>query len=173
MARRCTTASFRQLVQDARQNIPDLIVTTDIIVGFPGETDEDFEEGLRFVEEMRFAHAHIFPFSARHGTTAARFDGQVSKAVKKERARRMHDVVERTGRVERQRFLGSIRPVLWEGQGQTVLDQPGRLWTGFTDNYLRGMAVAPTELNLHNRITLTRLDDLQGDILFGTVLTDS
>jgi threonylcarbamoyladenosine tRNA methylthiotransferase MtaB len=173
MARRCTTASFRQLVQDARQNIPDLIVTTDIIVGFPGETDEDFEEGLRFVEEMRFAHAHIFPFSARHGTTAARFDGQVSKAVKKERARRMHDVVERTGRVERQRFLGSIRPVLWEGQGQTVLDQPGRLWTGFTDNYLRVMAVAPTELNLHNRITLTRLDDLQGDILFGTVLTDS
>ncbi|MDE0464962.1 MAG: MiaB/RimO family radical SAM methylthiotransferase, partial [Caldilineaceae bacterium] len=65
MARRCTVASFRKLVADARAAIPDLIITTDVIVGFPGESEADFEEGLRFVEEMRFAHAHIFPFSPR------------------------------------------------------------------------------------------------------------
>ena len=65
MARRCTTASYRKLVEDARNSIPDVILTTDLIVGFPGETDADFAEGLDFVEEMRFAHAHIFPFSPR------------------------------------------------------------------------------------------------------------
>lgn len=65
MARRCTTASFRRLVQEARAAIPDLILTTDLIVGFPGESERDFEEGLAFVEEMRFAHAHLFPFSPR------------------------------------------------------------------------------------------------------------
>ncbi|RME49967.1 MAG: tRNA (N(6)-L-threonylcarbamoyladenosine(37)-C(2))-methylthiotransferase MtaB, partial [Caldilineae bacterium] len=124
MARRCTVESFRQLVAEARAAIPDLILTTDLIVGFPGESDADFEEGLAFVEEMRFAHAHIFPFSPRVGTAAASFSGQVPKQVKKERSRRMHAVVERTGRAERARFLGTTRPVLWEGQGQPVTDRP-------------------------------------------------
>ena len=118
MARRCTVASFRKLVADARAAIPDLIITTDIIVGFPGETDADFEESLRFVEEMRFAHAHIFPFSPRAGTAAAQFDRQVPKSVKRERSQRMHRVVARTGLLERTRFVGSTRPVLWEGSGQ-------------------------------------------------------
>src|SRR5690606_41740328 len=63
MARRCTTDSFRQLVTESRAAIPDLIITTDLIVGFPGESDADFANTLAFVEEMRFAHAHIFPFS--------------------------------------------------------------------------------------------------------------
>jgi threonylcarbamoyladenosine tRNA methylthiotransferase MtaB len=86
MARRCTTASFRQLLNDARSAIPDLIVTTDLIVGFPGESEADFMAGLEFVEEMRFAHAHIFPYSARAGTAAAAFTDQLPGTVKKERA---------------------------------------------------------------------------------------
>ena len=174
MARRCTTASFRQLVMEARSAIPDLIVTSDLIVGFPGETDADFEEGLAFVEEMRFAHAHIFPFSPREGTAAARFDGQVSKAVKKARSRRMHALVARTGQVERQRFLGQVRPVLWEGEGQPLTggngDGDGLLWSGLTDNYLRVMAVAPAGMGLQNVITPVRLDELQGETLFGEII---
>jgi len=170
MARRCTVASFRQLVEDARAAIPDLILTTDLIVGFPGETDDDFAEGLAFVEEMRFAHAHIFPYSARTGTAAARFGGQVVKVVKKERSRQMHALVEQTGQIERQRFVGSTRPVLWEGQGQPVDDQPGvLLWSGHTDNFLRVLAHAPAGENLHNRPTPTRLDELHGETLFGTL----
>ena len=170
MARRCTVASYRQLVAEARAAIPDLILTTDLIVGFPGETEADFQEGLAFVEEMRFAHAHIFPFSPRAGTAAARFPDQVPKSVKKERSRRLHEVVERTGRQERARFLGTARPVLWEGEGQPITDGPGRLWSGFTDNYLRVMAVVPEDVDLHNRITLTQLDELHGDTLLGRVL---
>lgn len=169
MARRCTTSSFRQLVQEARTAIPDLIVTTDLITGFPGETDEDFTAGLAFVEEMSFAHAHIFPFSPRTGTAAATFGDQVPTTVKKERVRRLHEVVERTGCAERQRFLGQQRPVLWEGEGQPLTDQAGRLWSGFTDNYLRIMAVAPGDLDLHGVITPVQLDEARNEILWGSI----
>ena len=173
MARRCTVDSFRKLVADARAAIPDLIVTTDLIVGFPGETEADFEAGLRFVEEMRFAHAHIFPFSARVGTAAASFDGQVYSALKKERSRRMHQVVARTGQRERARFVGTTRPVLWEGSGQPLTDQPDTLlWSGFTDNYLRVTACAPAGLDLGNRVTKVRLEERRGETLHGAIQTD-
>jgi threonylcarbamoyladenosine tRNA methylthiotransferase MtaB len=172
MARRCTTASFRQLVSDARAAIPDLTVTTDLIVGFPGESDGDFATGLAFIEEMAFAHAHIFPYSARAGTAAASFGDQVPTAVKKERARTLHAVVERTGREERMRHIGSQRPVLWERpQGELVEEQGeqgvARLWTGFTDNYLRVCLEAPPALDLHNQILPTYLAALHGDTIFG------
>ncbi len=171
MARRCTVASFRKLAADARAAIPNLIITTDLIVGFPGETETDFEEGLRFVEEMRFAHAHIFPFSPRAGTAAAGFDEQVPKAVKRERSRRMHRAVAHTAEMERRRFLGSTRPVLWEGSGQPLTDQVDTfLWSGLTDNYLRVSAQAPAGLDLSNRITPARLDELHGETMYGEPL---
>lgn len=188
MARRCTVESFRQLVADARQAIPNLIVTTDLIVGFPGETEEDFRQGMEFVEEMRFAHAHIFPFSPRAGTAAAQFGEQIPNAVKKERSRLMHELVERTGRAERGGFVNTERPVLWEGRTHTLDDsiEPGGhasrghaavnhapgprvLHTGFTDNYLRVMVEAPAHVHLHNRMTPTRLTALEGDTLVGEI----
>lgn len=167
MARRCTTESYRQLVTDARTAIPNLILTTDLIVGFPGETEADFQEGLQFVEEMRFTHAHVFPFSARPGTAAAKFGNQVHGEVKKERGRRMRELVESTGRSERQRFVGTVRPVLWEGQGQPLSNEPGYLWSGLTDNYLRVMSVVPTEADLHNCITPVFLQRVEGDVFVG------
>ncbi len=170
MARRCTVASFRQLVAAARSAIPDLIVTTDLIAGFPGETEDDFEAGLALVEELRFAHAHIFPFSARTGTAAAHFNGQVAAQTKKERLQRLQQVVEQTGREERERFVGTVRPVLWEGSGQPLADQPGLLWAGLTDNYLRVTTVAPAEQNLRNRVEQVHLKRLTGDELFGVVV---
>lgn len=172
MARRCTVGSFRQLVEDARAAIPDLIVTTDLIVGFPGESDSDFASGLAFVEEMRFAHAHIFPYSARAGTAAAAFGDQLPAATKKERARTLHAVIERTGRAERLRHVGTHRPVLWERPQGDLADGQGeagtaRLWTGFTDNYLRVSLEAPPTVDLHNQIVPTYLAGLHGDTIFG------
>jgi threonylcarbamoyladenosine tRNA methylthiotransferase MtaB len=174
MARRCTTASFRRLVEEARAAIPDLILTTDLITGFPGESEADFEAGLVFVEEMRFAHAHIFPFSARQGTAAASFPHQLPGAVKKERVQRLHAVVENTGRAERRRFVNSVRPVLWEHSKDGLIDTPGRLWTGFTDNYLRVCTLAPASIDLHNQMTPVRLDalDEDGHTVLGTVLQE-
>lgn len=169
MARRCTQESFRQLVADARAAIPDLVVTTDLIVGFPGESESDFVAGMAFVEEMRFAHAHIFPFSPRQGTAAATFAEQISQEIKKSRSRRMHRLLEQTGGRERQRFVGSVRPVLWEGEGRPLTDQPGLLWSGLTDNYLRVVTTVPAELSLRNRIIETDLALLDGDTLVGHI----
>jgi threonylcarbamoyladenosine tRNA methylthiotransferase MtaB len=169
MARRCTVDSYRRLVQQAREAIPDLVVTTDLIVGFPGETDDDFEAGLEFVEEMRFAHAHIFPFSQRPGTAAVSFGSRVLSEVKQERSRRTHAVIARTGRAERMRFVGTRRSVLWEGQGQELQDSEAYLWSGLTDNYLRVMAEATSPDALHNVVTCARLDALHGDSFAGTV----
>lgn len=170
MARRCTTATFRRLVADARVAIPDLVITTDLIVGFPGESEADFAEGIQFVEEMRFAHAHIFPFSAREGTAAANFADAVPTALKKERLHQLQALVARTGQAERLRFIGTQRPVLWEGEGRPLTDQPGQLWSGLTDNYLRVMAVAPADLDLHNRITPVDLEAVNGDFLSGIIV---
>ena len=170
MARRCTVESFRQLVADARAAIPDLVVTTDLITGFPGESEADFAEGLAYVEEMRFAHAHIFPFSSRTGTAAAKFSGHVPTAVKKERGRQLRAVIERTGHAERARFLQSTRPVLFEGTGQPLTNEAGRLWSGLTDNYLRVAVVAPATLDLHNRCLPVTLLAHDGEQISGELV---
>jgi threonylcarbamoyladenosine tRNA methylthiotransferase MtaB len=170
MARRCTVSSFRRLMQEARTAIPDVIVTTDLIAGFPGESATDFQAGMAFVEEMRFAHAHIFPFSAREGTAAAKFANAVPTEVKKARARQLRAVVEQTGQRERQRFIDTERPVLWEGTGQPLMDQPGRLWSGLTDNYLRVTTVVAEEVNLHNVIKPTRITDVCDELLLGVLI---
>jgi tRNA A37 methylthiotransferase MiaB len=122
---------------------------------------------MQFVEEMRFAHAHIFPFSAREGTAAANFADAVPSALKKERLHQLQALVARTGQTEKLRFIGTQRPVLWEGEGRPLTDQSGQLWSGLTDNYLRVMAVAPADVDLHNRITLVDLEAVNGDFLSG------
>lgn len=169
MARRTRTAEFRQLLAEAHSRIPDLVITTDMIVGFPGETQVDFEESLRFVEEMRFAHVHVFPYSAREGTAAAGFSGQVPAAERRERVDAMEAVARATGEAVRRSFLGTIRPVLWE-----ALDHPangsGALWSGLTDNYLRVQAIAPAGEDMENWITPARLVELCDGVIRTEIL---
>lgn len=172
MARRCTQSDFRDLVAEARSAIPHLILTTDLITGFPGESEADFEVGKAFVEEMRFAHAHIFPFSARSGTAAASFADQIPKPIKKKRSRELHALVERTGRQERKRFRGTVRTVLWEGEGEPLADAPDRLWSGLTDNYLRVTTVAPARIDLSNQFNEVLLEELNGDTFSGRRIDD-
>lgn len=169
MGRRCTTATFAHLVELAERHIPGLTITTDIIVGFPGETEEEFSKGLIFLEEMKFADAHVFPFSARTGTAAAKFPEQLSKEVKKERLKRVQTVVEKTGREIRSRHLHTVRPVLWEGTGQELAAGEGRLWNGFTDNYLRVETVTTSCGSLANQILPVRLNGLVGQVLDGEI----
>ena len=173
MARRCTAASFAQLLNTARAAIPDLTVTTDLIVGFPGETDADFAAGLAYIAAQRFMHAHIFPFSARAGTAAAGFADATPTATKRARQQQLAAAVAATGAEERARFLDTVRPVLWEGAGQPLADQPGRLWSGLTDNYLRVHTVAPAAADLHNRILPARLTHLDGAVFTGELLWDA
>jgi len=164
MNRHYTTAGFAALLGAARTAIPDLAVTTDVIVGFPGETDAEFQESLDTVETMGFARVHVFPYSLRPGTPAARMPDRVSPPVKAERARAMRAIAAAGARAFRQQFVGREMEVLWEGS------RPGEnapVWSGLTDNYLR--VYTESSANLANRITATRLvslapGGLQGEI---------
>lgn len=157
MGRRYTTEAYAKLVAAAREHIPDVSITTDIIVGFPGETEAEFEATLRFVAQMHFAHIHIFTYSLREGTPAARMPGQIPDKVKKERSRRLHELMRRQKEAWLARFVGTVRPVLWEEPVATVPERGQRVWSGLTDNYLRVYASVPAEIDLHNAITPTRL----------------
>jgi threonylcarbamoyladenosine tRNA methylthiotransferase MtaB len=171
MARRNRVADFERLVDVAREAVPGLTVTTDLIVGFPGESESDFEETVAFARRISFAHIHVFPYSARQGTAAARFSGQVIEAERKRRVHVLTALDAQLGRDVRAAFVGQVRPVLWENTVGRRGDAGGTAtWSGLTDNYLRVRAEAPAAVDLHNRITGTRLAGLDGDDLLGNVI---
>lgn len=149
MNRRYTPAQYAAAAEKLRARFPDCALTTDVIVGFPGETEAEFEESLRFVSEIGFAHVHVFPYSRRAGTAAADLPGQAAEAVKAERARRMAEAAAAAECAFRQRFIGRTLPVLFEQCGQDGV------WKGFAPNYLPVQARAGE--NLHGRILPVRI----------------
>jgi threonylcarbamoyladenosine tRNA methylthiotransferase MtaB len=163
MARRNRVADFETLVDAARAPIPGLTITTDLIAGFPGESEADFEQTLAFARRVSFAHMHIFPYSAREGTAAARFGGQVPEVERKRRVRELSALDAALGTMVRASFVGQVRPVLWEHATNAGV------WSGLTDNYLRVSTATPPDADLHNRITPTRLIRLDGDSLWGEI----
>lgn len=166
MARRTSQASFRKLATLATGNIPDLNLTTDIIVGFPGETEADFQDSLDFVREIGFTRLHVFSYSSRPGTAAAKMPGHLPKAVKKERARRTIALGQELSLAFHRRYETKTRPVLWESA--IGADKGGLRWAGYTDNYIRVLAHGPADL--FNRITLTQLINAQPDGVSGRII---
>ncbi len=152
MARRCGKNDFAAVVEAARAAIPGLALTTDVIVGFPGETDDEFAESLAFARDMEFARTHVFPYSLRPGTPAAGMRDQVPAQVKRRRARAMHAAASASDRAFRQQFVGQTMKVLWES---SKAGDPGPVWSGLTDNYLRVQTVSAADLS--NQETDTRL----------------
>jgi len=163
MARRCSVDSFGELVSSFRATIPGVTITTDLIVGFPGETDEEWAETMSTVQRIRFAHMHIFSYSRREGTTAARMPGHLSKNVRRARSREMHALASRMKREHLERFVGTTRDVLWEGSGEPTLEPSGTRFFGYTDNYLRVATIVPTSTDLKNRITGAKLARIADD----------
>lgn len=141
MLRKTSPDSFRELVAAARAAIPGLALTTDVIVGFPGETDEEFAETLAFIQEIGFAGGHVFRYSARPGTAAARMKSQVPHEIRKRRNHVLQETFAELGRVYRQQFIGRSMPVLWEASA--VRNETGWRMEGLTGNYLRVAAIAP------------------------------
>jgi threonylcarbamoyladenosine tRNA methylthiotransferase MtaB len=166
MARKTTPASFASLVQAARAIAPDMAITTDVIVGFPGENEAEFAESLAFVQEMNLAGGHVFSYSARAGTPAARMPEQVPLEMRKERSAALRAVLAEAGERYRRRFVGHILPVLWESTH--AYGTQGWQLHGLTDNYLRVTATWPERL--WNQLSLVRLDALQDDGLTGSIL---
>ncbi len=130
MARRYTSARYQSIVTTAKQLVPGMAISTDIITGFPGESDDDFEQTYRLAAELQFAKAHVFRFSPRQGTPAARMKGQVKDEVKKARSERLLALNEQDMRRFREKFAGETLEVLIEGVKHGY-------WEGLTDNYLR------------------------------------
>lgn len=165
MARRTSRADFRALVDEARAHIPDLSVSTDIICGFPGETDADFAETLEYAETTGFSRIHAFSYSPRPGTAAARMPGQLPGPVKRERTGRLIDLGEQLSLAFHRRYEGATRPVLWETA--TGANADGLLWAGYTDNYIRVSAVGPADLM--RRVTPVRLADARPEGMQGAI----
>jgi threonylcarbamoyladenosine tRNA methylthiotransferase MtaB len=164
MGRKITSEQYARLVNTARQAIPDLTLTTDIMVGFPGETEEEFEESLEFIERMQFAHIHLFPFSPRPGTPAARMGGRVDGRTMERRLEAVRKVAKESKRVHLSKFIGQIRPVLWESWKP---HNGKRLWSGFTDNYLRVTCLTDSDVDLKNKILSVRLTSISDDHIEG------
>ncbi len=156
MARRCNTTNYRKLVESARELIPGLTLTTDIIVGFPGETEAEWKATYAYIEALRFAHIHIFTYSPREGTKAARMGGHLTKDTKRARSQALHTLAARMKSEHLQSFLGQVRPVLWEGDS-TLTDDGQRRWQGYTDNYLRVVTHTAPEVDLENKLLPVQL----------------
>lgn len=164
MARRCKTEEFKHLVAEARATIPGFNITTDIIVGFPGETEEEWQESLATIHTIGFSHIHIFSYSQREGTKAAGLPDQVKTEIKKQRSQVLHQLAETMRRDFVQGQLGQTYSVLWEGQTETLAD--GRLrYFGYTPNYLRVACEVDAGTALENSISPTRLETDCGDYI--------
>lgn len=169
MARRTTLAEFRRLVETAISIVPDFAITTDVIAGFPGETDTEFAETLEFIRSIPFAGGHVFPYSPRPGTPAARMKDQVPKAIQKERAKVLRDIFEqKTERFETS-FIGTDKDVLWES---SQLSEDGLYEThGLSGNYLTVTTKFSTPVR--NRIDTVRITGRKEGKLTGKVLKNS
>jgi len=142
MNRRYTVAQYRDLVSSARATIPDLAVTTDVIVGFPGESEQQFATSAEFAASIDFARIHVFPFSPRPGTAAAAMSDQVSPQTKKARVEHMCAIARQSARKFQRCFIGRTMDVLWENQ------KAGQ-WNGLTDNYIRVWVTSSQNLANH------------------------
>ena len=133
------------------KEVPEVAITTDIMVGFPGESDEDFEQSYSFCQQAGFANIHVFPFSPRPETAAAGMPEQIKDKVKRERNQRMLELAQSSHRRFCEQFLGQTMPVLWEKE-----TSPGSsIYSGLTGNYIR--VFTHSEKSLSNEITPVKL----------------
>ncbi len=162
MNRKYTTAQFRDIVYGLREEFDDAAITTDIMVGFPGETDEEFSETLSFAHEIRFADAHIFQYSQRRGTPAAKSPNQVPPKTKELRSKLITAETTKTRDEFLSRFIGKTVRVLFE---QSVSDG---IFEGKTDNYIT--VRAPSAENLKDRFKNVLLESMSDGVLKGIII---
>jgi threonylcarbamoyladenosine tRNA methylthiotransferase MtaB len=169
MARKTTPEKYAALLGAVRQVIPEVAITTDLIVGFPGESEAEFAASFDFVGAMNFAGGHAFSYSARPGTAAARMPEQIPHPVRKERNAQMRSAIAQSASAYRSRYLGQTLPVLWE----SVVNMTPQGWqlSGLTDNYLRVKAHA--ERPLWNEITAVHLAAITDDGFDGTIIGEN
>lgn len=155
MRRRYTAERYRERIAKIRSLMPDSFLGVDVIVGFPGEGEEEFMESYRLLEEVGASFLHIFPFSERPGTPAVDMPNKVQSSIATQRVERLEELSARLHRSFGERFLGTEREVLFEST-----DRKGMMY-GYTDNYLR--VCAPYNTKIINTICRTKLIDFDED----------
>lgn len=160
MARHTNQKQFAALVASARAAVPGISITSDIIVGFPGETDAEFADSLAFIDQMAFSGTHIFRYSPREGTAAASMPNPVDPQVAQSRSQQLHELSAKHERDFRRKLIGQNLSVLWETKEETA---GGYLWNGLTDNYVRVSAFSAQ--NRYNQITPVTISHLLPDSL--------
>ena len=163
MRRRYSVSSYRQAVASIRGMVPDAAISTDVMVGFPGESEDDFTETYRFCEEMGFARIHVFPYSSRPGTLAARLPQPLTEAAKAERSEKMLGLAHQSAHKFQEQFLGRDLEVLWEKE---VTPGSG-IYSGLTGNYLR--VFTRSQEPLTNKLLPVRLVGLYQEGMWGEV----
>ena len=159
MNRRYSADEYFQAVERLRAAFPDVAVTTDIIVGFPGETEEDFVQSMEFAKKVGLSKIHVFPYSPKTGTPAAKREDQVPPDVKNDRAARLIAVSDELGKKFADTLKGRVMPVLYE-----IRDKDG-YYEGHTTNYIK--VLVKTDRELKNKIINTVIGDHCGDAVYG------
>ena len=160
MNRKYDTARYLESIELLNRYFPGCAVTTDMIVAFPGETEEEFEASLAFIRKCAFADMHIFPYSRRPGTPADKMPGQLNNAVKEERSRKAIAVAEEMSRAYRQNLVGATVSVLFE-------EKDGVYYTGHTPNYIKVYAQGE---DLHNKVCQVKVTELYADGVLGKLI---
>lgn len=164
MNRKYTTGEYREIVKRVRRIYPEVALTTDIIVGFPGETDEDFKTTYSFVEEIKFSEIHVFKFSPRKGTPAADYKDQIDGVTKHLRSERLIALGEVLRSNYQESFVGRIKDVLFENTSPELQDHI----EGLTDNYLK--VLVPYWENLEGEIKAVELTETKKEYFLGKIL---
>jgi len=167
MRRSYSLNQYQRIVNLIKEMIPDAAITTDIMVGFPGESDGEFEQSYSFCQQAGFANIHVFPFSPRPETAAARMPEQIKDKVKQERNQRMLGLSRSCRRRFCEQFLGQTTPVLWEKE-----TSPGSgTYSGLTSNYIR--VFAGSEKPLSNKITPVKLTEFHNQGIWGEMADEN
>ncbi len=151
MKRRYSVDAYQEMVTLIKKSVADVSITTDIMVGFPGESSIEFEESYLYCKQLGFAAIHVFPFSIRQGTEAADMSGQITDRAKRYRANRMLELADCCRHNFYKKFSGRILSVLWEKE---IVPREG-IYSGLTDNYIR--VFTRSRESLANRITLAKI----------------
>lgn len=166
MVRNTTPEKFQNLVDLARSMIPGLALTTDVIVGFPGETEAEFEESLALIHTIGFSGGHVFKYSPREGTAAAKLPGRIHGNLAAERSRKMRAALTASENRFYSGFVGAEMEVLWETVQET--GSGTHLLHGLTDNYLQVQAMG--EKQRTNTIDQVRIQSFEGGILQAEII---
>lgn len=167
MKRSYSLNQYQRTVNLIKESIPDVAITTDIMVGFPGETTEEFEQGYSFCYQAGFANIHVFPFSPRPETVATRMPEQIKDKVKQERKQRMLDLSRSSQRRFCEQFLGQTMPVLWEKE----ISPGSGIYSGLTGNYIR--VFVNSKKSLSNEVIPVRLVEFHNEGMWGEVMDEN